>query len=238
VDAFLYTREFVTLVALGGVLALDDRAGWQSLLSQPLFAAVLTGAVCGRMDAALAVGVAMELVWLAILPMRGARRPDGVAGAVVGAGTACILLQHTGDVRVVFLTSVGVFVGLIVGEASGIVVRRLNRLRESRLERFVLPEGRGARAVARKLELYYSAALAHTFLVEAAIIAAALPLSMWAAGSFTGLVDEPFASGARWWTDLLPAFGAAAAIQLYWHRHTNRFLVLAAAVILVVLWIR
>lgn len=237
-DIPIYTREFVSLVALGGLLALDDRAGWQSLLAQPLFTAILVGFVVGPMGTALAVGVAMELVWLAILPMRGARRPDGVAGAIAGTGTACILLRHTGDPHVAFIISSGVFAGLSVGEVAGILGRRLNRFRERRLGRFVPPDDGDVRVTIRMLDLFHVGSLIHVFLIEAAMVAIALPVSLLVAGWYTGVAGAPLADGARLWLQLLPTFGAAAVIQLHWHRHSNRFVAIAALVALVVLWIR
>jgi mannose/fructose/N-acetylgalactosamine-specific phosphotransferase system component IIC len=238
VDVPIYTREFISLVALGGLLALDDRAGWQSLLAQPLFASLLVGVVVGGIEVAAAVGVAMELVWLAILPMRGARRPDGVAGAIAGAGTACILFRHTGDARVAFLVSSGVFAGLSVGEVAGIFGRRLNRIRERRLGRFTAPVDGDIRVASRALGVFHAASLFHVFLVEAALIAIALPVSLVVAGWYTEVAGPPLSDGARRWLELLPTFGAAAVIQLHWQRHSNRFVVIAAAVALVILWIR
>ena len=225
-------------MALGGLLALDDRAGWQSLLAQPLFVSLLVGAVVGGVETALAVGVAMELVWLAILPMRGTRRPDGVAGAIAGAGTACILLRHTADPRVAFLVSSGVFAGLSVGEVAGILGRRLHRFRERRLGRFKPPADGDIRLAVRMLDIFHTVSLAQVFAVEAILVAIALPVSLVVAGWYTGLVGGSLPDGAVLWLELLPMFGAAAVIQLHWQRHSNRFVVLAAAVALVILWIR
>lgn len=237
-DALLFNRDFFALVALGGVLAIDDRAGWQGLLAQPLFAAILAGAIVGGVEHALVVGLTMELVWLAILPMRGARRPDSVAGAVVGAGAACFLVQQTGDVRVGFIVGTCAFAGLIVGELAGMAIRVLGRYHARRLGRFTARPDDGAREVAVRLDRYQAVSLSYLFLFEAVVIALALPVTAVVVGVFTGRVDEPFATGARWWLDVLPALGAAAMIQHFWQRHSSRFLVVFAVLIMVVLWIR
>jgi mannose/fructose/N-acetylgalactosamine-specific phosphotransferase system component IIC len=230
--------EYLALIALGGVLALDDRAGWQGLLSQPVFAALLVGVIVGAAQEALVVGLAMELVWLAILPMRGTKRPDAVAGAIVGAGTTCTLVQQTGDVRLGFLIGAGAFAGLVVGEAAGIVVRRLGKFRGDRIGRFHASAGESVRDITRRLDRYQAGALAYVFVLEAAMIALALPLSLLAVEIFTARFNEPFATGTRWWLDLLPALGAAAMIQHFWHRPFNRFLAVAAVIVMVILWIR
>ena len=79
-----FFEEIVLLSLLAGILAIDDKAGWQSLLSQPLFAGVVVGMLLGEVTTALKVGLVLELVWLSVMPMRATRRPDAVAGAVVG----------------------------------------------------------------------------------------------------------------------------------------------------------
>jgi len=238
VDTPIIAQEFLALIALGGVLAVDDRAGWQGLLAQPLFVALFVGVVVGGHEHALMVGLAMELVWLAILPMRGTRRPDAVTGAVVGAGTTCILIQHTGDPRVGYLAGMGVLTGLVVGEVAGIIVRTLGRFRGDRIGRFMPPPDRDTRAIGRKLGRYQQGALVYVFLLEAAMIAVALPLSLWVVEMVTRFVDQPLADGSSWWLDLLPALGAAAMIQHFWHRPSNRFLAIAAVIVMVILWIQ
>lgn len=232
------TTHYLALVGLGGLLALDDRAGWQGLLSQPLFVASFVGAITGGFEHALAVGLAMELVWLAILPMRGTRRPDAVVGAIVGAGTACVLIQQGGEPRFGYIAGLGVFAGLCAGEAAGIVVRRLGRILGRNLGRFSPPTDARLGTITRKLNAYQTFALLYIFLLEAAMVAVALPVSVLVADAFVRATDEPVASGARLFLDLLPALGAAAMIQHFWHRPANRFLAVGAVVVLVILWMR
>jgi mannose/fructose/N-acetylgalactosamine-specific phosphotransferase system component IIC len=226
----------LTLIALGGLLALDDRAGWQGLLSQPLFVALFVGVVVGGVEHAIVVGLAMELVWLAILPMRGTRRPDAVSGAVVGAGTTCILIQQMGDPRFAFIAGMGAFAGLCVGEGAGFVVRGVGRVLARRLAGFSPPADGRLDAITRKLDAYQAFTLLYIFVLEALLVAVALPVSLIAVEGFTRFADKPFSSGASLWLDLLPALGAAAMIQHFWHRPANRFLAIAAVIVLVVLW--
>lgn len=238
VDAPLYTMDVFALIAIAGVLALDDRAGWQSLAARPVFAGAIVGWVVGRLDAALTVGVVLELVWLTITPMRGTRQPDGIAGAVVGAGTTCTLLERTGDVRVALLASVGVFLGLVVGEASAILSTRLDRVRQRRLGRFAPHDSERAGATLRKLGRYQAVSLSYLFATEALIVAVALPVCLVAGDWFTGAIGGPWPKGFAWWLQVLPVLGVAAVVHHYWQRHLNRFLVVAIVVAWVVLWIR
>ena len=136
---------------LAGVLSLDDRAGWQGLAAEPLFAAIAVGLVVGEVATGLAVGVVLQLVWLSILPMRGTRRPDCVVGAVVGAGTACLLVRFTGDPRTLFLAAIGVISALIAGELAGVVTRFVHRPRELRLASFQLSPDVSVAIAARRL---------------------------------------------------------------------------------------
>lgn len=77
----------VWLVLLGGWMAVDGTSVGQFMASRPLVAATLAGWVVGDPVAGLTVGVVLELFHLAVLPVGGARFPEGGPAAVV-AGSA------------------------------------------------------------------------------------------------------------------------------------------------------
>lgn len=234
---FLY-EEYTLLALLAGLLAIDDRAGWQSLLAQPVFAAMLVGAMLGEMEIALKVGVVLELVWLSHLPMRGTRRADTVAGAVIGTGVACILFRNTGDPRVGLLVAVGALAGLLLGQALGYLTRWLSRWREARIARFEIGEDATLRVTAQRLALLHWGAVAFSAITQGITVFVLLPLAVVTTEWLTGVVPDRLLGGATAWVALLPVLGISAVIHSYWQRHQNRFLVLSACILLVVLWIR
>jgi len=216
---------------------MDERAGWQSLLAHPVFTSILVGSLLGSMEAVLRVGVVLELVWLSILPMRGMRRPDTVSGGVVGLATTAIILRHTGDPREMFIVAAGVLVGLVVAEVGGGVHRSVNRLREAKLGDFEFPES-GLAATARRLVWYQTFSIGAQAFATALMVGVSLPIAIAVTERLTEVAAPWMVTGSHWWRDLLPAFGAAALVRSYWHKDLNRFLVLSAGVVLVVLWIR
>ena len=232
-----FLEETLLLALLAAFLAVDERAGWQSLLAHPVFSSILVGGLLGSMEAVLHVGIVLELVWLSILPMRGMRRPDTVAGGVVGAAATAIVLRHTGDPRELFIVAAGVLTGLVVAEIGGVVQRAFNRARELRLGDFEFPES-GPAATARRLVWYQMFSVGSQALAAALTVGVALPVAVALTERLTEVAAGWMVTGSQWWIDLLPAFGAAALIRSYWHRDLNRFLVLSAGVVLVVLWIR
>ena len=181
-----FLEETILLALLAGLLAIDERAGWQSLLSEPVFSAVLVGVILGPVRAALLAGVALELVWLSILPMRGTRKPDTVVGGVAGVATACLLLRHTGDPREAFVVAVGVLAGLIVGEVAGVITRFLNRFREARLGGFELPDTGGVGPTAARLVWFQLFSVTWHALSAVVLAAIAIPISVVLADRITG----------------------------------------------------
>jgi len=238
VASWINPNETILLAMLAGLLAVDERAGWQSLLSNPVYIAVLVGLLLGEVRVAVATGVALELVWLSILPMRGSRRPDIVSGAVVGVGTSCLILRHTADPRELLVAAAGVFSGIVVGHLAGALNRGVGRVRGRSLARFEIPAGAGAGPLVRRLLAAQYLSLFSYFITAALVVAIALPVTVFLGDRSTGWANAPVVRGAGWWVQLLPAFGAAALVQNYWHRHLNRFLLLSAGLVLVVLWFR
>ncbi|HEX6042585.1 PTS sugar transporter subunit IIC [Longimicrobium sp.] len=86
--------HLLLLGLLGGVLALDATSLGQFMLSRPLIAAGLAGMVMGNPHAGIIVGLLLEAIHLAVLPVGAARYPEAgpaavaAAGAYAGAGTA------------------------------------------------------------------------------------------------------------------------------------------------------
>jgi mannose/fructose/N-acetylgalactosamine-specific phosphotransferase system component IIC len=69
-----------TLLA-GAALALDDAAGVSLLISEPVFAGALFGALTGRFAAGVAAGALLQCLSLVTLRVGGARTPEGWLGA-------------------------------------------------------------------------------------------------------------------------------------------------------------
>lgn len=228
--------HLTTLGVVAGLLAIDDRAGWQSLLAQPVFTALLVGLVVGDLTTALAVGVVLELIWLSILPMRGQRRPDQIAGAVVGAGTACGLTTLTADPRVGFIVAIGIFVGLIAGELGERITLPLWRLRDRTLAESDFAKQQSD--LTRRLFLAHTGSLGFIFVVEAVLVVLLLQLAYRFGDLIARSIDGTLVVGAVTWRYLLPALGAASLIHLFWHRHLKRVLILSAVMVTLVLWLR
>jgi len=89
----LSPAETAAAAVLGGLLALDGTSVAQVMVSRPFVAAALGGAVAGRPAAGMAVGVVLEALHLAVLPVGASRYPEGgpaaaAAGAVYAAAPA------------------------------------------------------------------------------------------------------------------------------------------------------
>jgi mannose/fructose/N-acetylgalactosamine-specific phosphotransferase system component IIC len=229
--------HYLVLGLLGGLLALDDRAGWQSLVSQPAFSSTLVGFLLGELVIGLLVGMFLEMIWLAILPMRGTRRPDQVCGAITGAASACYVVQGGGDPRFAFIISMGVLLGLVVGELAARISFPLMSLRERRLGRVVKMTGEADWQPASSLLWIQIFAMSYIFVVEVLLVLLFVfigsNVAIWVSSHAGYIVTRAFEQ----WGLILPAFGVASLIHVFWHKHLTRFLVMSTGIILIVLWI-
>jgi len=118
----------IALLVWGSIVALDLVTVPQGLLSRPLVAATLAGAMAGDVLAGMLAGAVLELYNLEILPIGAARYPDYGPGAVA-AGAAAALIPAAGPLGIAGL------IGLPLGLLGGWSVHRHRRDNARRVSR-------------------------------------------------------------------------------------------------------
>jgi mannose/fructose/N-acetylgalactosamine-specific phosphotransferase system component IIC len=88
------TSDLLPLAMLGGVLGLDVVSFPQAMISRPLVAATLTGALLGRGASGLMIGAALELIALETLPFGASRYPEWGSASVVGGAIFATHMDH------------------------------------------------------------------------------------------------------------------------------------------------
>lgn len=88
--------KFLLAAVLGGVCYLDRTAACQLMLHRPLVVATLMGAVFGNLAAGAQVGVVLELIYLARLPVGASIAPDDTGAAVFGGSAAAVASSSIG----------------------------------------------------------------------------------------------------------------------------------------------
>jgi mannose/fructose/N-acetylgalactosamine-specific phosphotransferase system component IIC len=76
--------SLIPLALLGGILGLDVVSFPQAMISRPLVAATLAGALIGQSAGGLLLGAALELIALETLPFGASRYPEWGSASVVG----------------------------------------------------------------------------------------------------------------------------------------------------------
>src|SRR5919106_1880119 len=110
---------------VGGLLALERRAFLQAMLSRPLVAATLTGALLGDVPSGLYVGMVLELFHLGSASL-GAALPENDTLAATGtAAAAAAISSSVGSTPAMWSLAIILFVGL--GPAGRGLDRKLDR---------------------------------------------------------------------------------------------------------------
>lgn len=76
--------DLIPIALLGGLLGLDVVSFPQAMISRPLVAATLAGALIGEAASGLLLGAALELIALETLPFGASRYPEWGSASVVG----------------------------------------------------------------------------------------------------------------------------------------------------------
>ena len=78
------SSTLIPIALLGGVLGLDVVSFPQAMISRPLVAATLAGALIGEAASGVLLGAALELIALETLPFGASRYPEWGSASVVG----------------------------------------------------------------------------------------------------------------------------------------------------------
>lgn len=168
--------ETGALSLLGAVLGLDVVSFPQAMLSRPLVAATLTGALMGAPERGLILGATLECFALETLPVGASRYPEWGSSSVVGG--ALVALPGVHGAGALMLAVIVALSWAWVGGWSMVQLRRLNAVWARRRHDAV---ARGSRSTVIGLQLYgMTADLARGALMTAIGLSIFVPLMQWA----------------------------------------------------------
>jgi PTS system mannose-specific IIC component len=141
--------DLLPLVMLGAVLGLDVVSFPQMMISRPIVAATLAGALLGEPGRGLIVGVLLECFALETLPVGASRYPEWASASVV-AGALLATAPSAGP----GVLTLAVLMGLVVAWGGGwsmVQVRRVNAHLAAQRHDAV---ARGSRRVVEGLQIW------------------------------------------------------------------------------------
>ncbi len=163
---------------LAGAVGLDTTAAFQMMFSQPLVAGTCAGLMLGHPELGLLIGTALELVWVAALPVGGALFPDAGPASVVGVGLAGLLTSQ--GTAAEWAIPLGIFTALGVAVLGRLLTVKLRRLNVYLAEEALLSVEKGDLAGVRRAVLR---AVGFRFMSVAFLSAAVLVVAVPVLGS-------------------------------------------------------
>jgi len=176
-------------VVLGAVLGLDVVAFPQVMLSRPIVAATLAGALAGAPLRGLTIGVALEFFALEAMPFGSSRYPEWGSAAVVGGAVFTRASEGTAGAM-----TVAVLIALIAAGVGGTSMHLLRRLNAAVARRQQARIARGSGSAVTVVQLTgLTIDLIRAGAVTALVLAIAVPLYDRA---LAGFAFSPVASRA------------------------------------------
>ena len=198
--------RFVPLTLLGALLGADVVSFPQAMISRPIVAATLGGALAGNVAAGLLTGAVLEMLAMETLPVGASRYPEwGSASLVGGALAGAPVAMRPGAIVV------GVFVAIATAWAGGWSMYALRRLNGVWAERAVPAMEAGSRRALMRLQLRGLTA----DLLRAALLTA-VALVVWT--PVTGYVLARWTVGRAASHSILAAVAAAVAGGALWRQ--------------------
>jgi PTS system mannose-specific IIC component len=198
--------EILVLVLVGAIVGLDMVSFPQAMVSRPLVSATLAGAIMGRADYGLLIGVTLELIALETLPVGASRYPEWGSASVVGGALFARFAEVGAGAGALAVATLAAIATAWAGGWTMVLVRRLNGL-VARRSRESLE--RGSRAAVSGVQL---AGLAADFVRGALLTLVALVvLTPLVRGSVTAWSTPSIASRG-----VVLAIAAAVAVAAVW----------------------
>lgn len=116
--------QLLPLAVLGAVLGLDVVSFPQAMISRPIVAATLAGALIGEPQHGLIMGVALEFFALESMPFGASRYPEWGSASVVGG--ALFATVSDGTPAAMSVAALGALVTAGIGGWTMVILRRWN----------------------------------------------------------------------------------------------------------------
>jgi len=214
------------LALLGGVVALDETAFLQVMISRPLVSGTLTGLMLGDPVNGLLMGSILEMIYLDVLPVGAVRFPDSGIATVVGTGLLvlsgkCFSNSSPG----VWL--VAILLAMVAGSIGGWSISFV-RQRNSFLVKNVEDHLNSGKLWA--VDVYHMAGLLVSFargaLLTLALSSVFLVITVWVGGMLESNEDFPLIAGRN----MIICASLALGLRLFVTSRTFVYFVLGAGV--------
>ncbi|HXT15825.1 MAG TPA: PTS sugar transporter subunit IIC [Gemmatimonadaceae bacterium] len=196
--------DLIPLALLGGVLGLDVVSFPQAMISRPIVASTIAGALVGQSPSGLLLGAALELIALETLPFGASRYPEWGSASVVGGAIFSSYPSHPAGAM--SLAMVAALATTWIGGWTMVKLRQLNAVWAGR-KRDALAAGARGSVISLQLD-GMTADFARGALLTAIAYAALAPLSrmcieLWTidqrdSRAFVVAVAASVAGGAAW----------------------------------------
>jgi PTS system mannose-specific IIC component len=134
--------DLIPLALLGGLLGLDVVSFPQAMISRPLVAATLAGALVGQSASGILVGATLELIALETLPFGASRYPEWGSASVVGGAIFATHPDHPSGAMT--LAVLGALATTWIGGWTMVKLRQLNAVWAGRRRSALEAGARGA----------------------------------------------------------------------------------------------
>lgn len=203
--------DLALIAACGGLVGLDRRGAFQAMISQPLVAVPLLGALLGQLEVGLALGAALQLLWMSSMLFGANTPPNETLASMVAGGMVLLYGKHIATPDIAVMT-VGILLAVPLGPLGRAIDVRLERINLALSQRALAAVAESRVEIIDRLPWI---ALGRVFSIHAALIALGSGIGLIVLAAVHPLLDGAvLAAIATAGMYLVPALGLAVAFSL------------------------
>lgn len=232
-----YFPEILIICLIGGLVSIDIAAGWQIMISQPVFACPIIGLIFGYVDIGIMMGVLLELPWLINIPTGGTHGSEQNLGAVVATSVSIHLIDHQINTDNIIII-VSILFSLLV---SRIGSRMVEFMRNENVRLHYGADRAATIADLRRISWLHWMGTVYAFLLGIILVGTSYTIAILILPAIVGFIPPyfDFAFGVAKYGILGVGFGVAATLfisrETRWHLILSFLLSLVALIILLLI---
>jgi len=206
--------ELILIFIVGGIVALDTTAFYQSMISQPLVVCTFFGFIWGEVYTGAVLGIILEMIWLKLIPVGGFVSQQGNFGAFAASSSAIYSLNHFNIVHTDTVIFIFIIFSFFISLIAASITYRIRLMNRKIIHYF---ENKEINFI-KKIEFIQITAIVLSFIINGLFLGFSFLLGVKVLGKMISILDLNLSSFAEVGIYSALGVGSGIILSMFWEK--------------------